>query len=113
MSLLAAATIATTNGVFAQAEAAPAVETVSVGQTLGMLVFIGVAVLIVVSVLCKITIVTGLVPVPPKTRLHRIVHWLARVVGSVERKNVRRSASAGGGRGGGGSFGGGGSSGDF
>jgi uncharacterized membrane protein YgcG len=96
---------------FAQ-EAAP-VETVPVWQALVMLLFVLLAVLIVVSVLSRLVIALGLVSMKPKTRFHRALHWLARVVGNVERKESRRTTASSTSRGGGGSFGGGGSSGHY
>jgi len=111
--LVAILTSAKAGVALAQAEEAPPVETVSFGQTFGMLLFLLVAALIVLSLAAKILIVTGVVPMRPETTLHKIVHGLARVVGKVERNEVRRSTSAGGSRGGGGSFGGGGASGEF
>jgi uncharacterized membrane protein YgcG len=97
----------------AQEEAASPVETVSVGQTLGMLLFLLVAALIVLSVAAKVLIAIGVVPMRPETRLHRIIHSLARVVGTIQTKKARKGTSAAGSRGGGGSFGGGGASGEF
>jgi uncharacterized membrane protein YgcG len=111
--LVAILTSAKARVALAQADAALPAETVSVGQSLGMLLFLLVALLIVLSVAARILIATGVVPMRPETTLHRIVHGLARVVGKVERKEVRRSTSAGGSRGSGGSFGGGGASGEF
>jgi uncharacterized membrane protein YgcG len=97
---------------FAQ-EAVP-VETVPLWQGLVMLLFLLLAALIVVSVLCRLVIALGLVPMKPKTRFHRVMHWLARVVSNVERKESRRTTAGGSStRGGGGSFGGGGSSGNY
>jgi uncharacterized membrane protein YgcG len=93
-------------------EAAP-VETVPVWQALVMLLFLLLAALIVVSVLSRLVIALGLVPMKPKTRFHRALHWLARVVGNIERKESRRRTASSTSRGGGGSFGGGGSSGHY
>jgi uncharacterized membrane protein YgcG len=111
--LVAILTSAKAGVALAQADAALPAETVSFGQTFGMLLFLLVGALIVLSVVAKILIVTGVVPMRPETTLHRIVHGLARVVGRIERKEIRRSTSAGGGRGSGGSFGSGGASGEF
>jgi uncharacterized membrane protein YgcG len=92
-------------------EATP-VETVPVWQALVMLLFLLLAALIIVSVLPRLVIALGLVPMKPKTRFHRVMHWLARVVGKVERRESRRTTASST-RGGGGSFGGGGSSGHY
>ena len=111
--LVAILTSAKAGVALAQVDAALPVETVSFGQAVGMLLFLLVAALIVLSVVAKILIAMGVVPMRPETTLHKIVHGLACVVGKVERKEVRKSTSAGGGRGSGGSFGGGGASGEF
>ncbi len=93
----------------------PAPEEVGLGTLIGMAFFILVAALIIVSVLCKLIVAFGLVPRRPTARWHRVILWLANVVGE-----VRTVRGTGGGRqgrsssrGGGGSSGGAGASGEF
>ena len=65
-------------------------ETVGLLTTLGMGAFLALAVLIVVSLVCKLLVVTGLLPRRRDSRLGKAVVWLANVVGSVSLGNGRR-----------------------
>jgi uncharacterized membrane protein YgcG len=93
------------------------VETVGLGTTIGMAVFLLIAALIVVSLFCKLLLIAGLVPGKRSSRVRRVIVWLANVVGEVRVVSDRRSGSSRGkgssGGGGGGSSGGGGASGDY
>ena len=92
------------------------VETVTVGTTIGMALFLLIAALIVVSLLCKLLLIAGLVPRRRSNRLRRAIVWLANVVGEVRVMSDRRggrSSGKGSFDGGGGSSGGGGASGNY
>jgi uncharacterized membrane protein YgcG len=97
-------------------ETPPEPESVSLGTTVGIAFFLLVAALIVVSVLCKLVVAFGLVPRRPTARWHRVILWLANVVGEVRTvrgSGGRRQGSSSSSRGGGGSSGGAGASGEF
>ena len=92
------------------------VETVGLGTTIGMAVFLLIAALIVVSLVCKLLLIAGLVPGKRSSRARRIIVWLANVAGEVRVVSDRRSGSSrskGSSGGGGGSSGGAGASGDY
>lgn len=90
------------------------VETVGIGTTIGIALFLAVAAMIVLSFLCKLLVVAGLVPKSKKSRLRRTIVWIANVAGEVRITSGRSDRrGSGGSRGGGGSSGGAGSSGDY
>jgi hypothetical protein len=91
------------------------VEMMGTGQLLGIAFFLLIAALVVVSTICKLLLAFGLVPGRRKSRVRRVIVWLARAAGDVrvaDGSRDRRSSTSSY-RGGGGSSGGGGASGEF
>jgi hypothetical protein len=86
LSVLIAAVLAAVTAKAEESPAAPA-ETI---ETIGMAVFILLAVVISLSVVSKLLIVFGVVPREPETGFHLLVHGAANVVGGLTRSRARR-----------------------